>query len=41
MMTARAMCGALLALALCAGRARAEYPDQTIRLVVPFARAEQ
>jgi tripartite-type tricarboxylate transporter receptor subunit TctC len=37
MMIARAMCGALLALALWVGQAHAEYPDHTIRLVVPFA----
>jgi tripartite-type tricarboxylate transporter receptor subunit TctC len=37
MMTARAACGALLALVLYAGHAQAEYPDHTIRLVVPFA----
>jgi tripartite-type tricarboxylate transporter receptor subunit TctC len=37
MMTARAACGAVLALVLCAGQAQAEYPDHTVRLVVPFA----
>jgi tripartite-type tricarboxylate transporter receptor subunit TctC len=37
MMTARATCGALLTLVLCAGSAQAEYPDHTVRLVVPFA----
>ena len=37
MKTCQAAFGALLALVLHAGDVKAEYPDQTIRLVVPFA----
>ena len=33
----RAAIGALIALALCSSAALADYPDRTIRLVVPFA----
>src|SRR3982074_3946924 len=37
MTTGRVAIGALLALVLHAGDVKAEYPDQTIRLIVPFA----
>jgi tripartite-type tricarboxylate transporter receptor subunit TctC len=37
MKTCQAAFGALLALVLHAGDVKAEYPDQTIRLIVPFA----
>src|SRR5262245_6400294 len=35
--TRRSAIGALLACVFCAGHAKAEFPDHTIRLVVPFA----